>query len=60
MLGSADPEDRSAAFRANTLGGRTFVLQRDLLGILDVYLLLALHTIRLRHSFQPPFLLDLR
>jgi len=51
-LGFADAEDSCPAFRAHTLDRRTLVLQRYGLGILDLYLLLALHAIRLRHSFS--------
>ena len=60
MLGFADAEDLGSALRADTLNCGAFVLQRDLRGILDLYLLPALHTIRLSHSIQPPFLQDLR
>jgi hypothetical protein len=59
-LGLADAKYRGAALRADTLGGRALVLQGDLPWTLDFHLLLAFHAVCLCHSFQPPFLQDLR
>ena len=52
----SDAEDLGSALRADSLNCGAFVLQCDVLGVADLYLLLALHAVRLRHSFQPPFL----
>ena len=53
-LGFAYPEYLGSAFWAHTLSRGTPVLHDDLFRTLDLNLALALHTVSLCHSFQPP------
>src|SRR5438445_5515925 len=55
LLPSADLEDLCAADGTGALGRRATILHRDLLGVFDFALGLALHAVAGSHGFAPPW-----